>query len=58
MTEAEFRARLADLGIKLDDVTRGSAFKGAQHLRSEVAGVARRPLELPWVMRGKSRPDF
>jgi hypothetical protein len=37
MTEAEFRARLAALGITLDDKAFAAAFKGARHLRAEVA---------------------
>lgn len=37
MTEAEFRARLAALGLHLDDKAFAAAFKGAQHLRAEIA---------------------
>ena len=39
MTEAEFRARLAALGITLDDRAFAAASKGAQHLRAEVARI-------------------
>lgn len=39
MTEAEFRARLAALGLVLDDRAFAAAFAGAQHLRGEVARV-------------------
>ena len=39
MTEPEFRARLAALGLTLDDKAFAIAFKGAQHLRGEVAKV-------------------
>jgi hypothetical protein len=37
MTEEDFRARLAALGIQLDDRAFTAAFKNAQKLRSEVA---------------------
>jgi hypothetical protein len=37
MTEDDFRARLAALGIQLDDRAFAAAFKGAQRLRSEAA---------------------
>ena len=36
-TEAEFRARLAALGLHLDDKAFAAAWAGAQHLRAEVA---------------------
>lgn len=36
-TEAQFRARLAALGLKLDDTAFAAAWAGAQHLRGEVA---------------------
>lgn len=39
MTESEFRARLASLGITLDDKAFAAAWKGAQHLRGEVARI-------------------
>lgn len=39
MTEAEFRARLAALGLTLDDKAFAAAWAGAQHLRGEVARV-------------------
>ncbi len=38
-TEAEFRARLAALGLTLDDKAFAAAWAGAQHLRAEVARV-------------------
>lgn len=38
-TEAEFRARLAELGLHLDDKAFAAAWAGAQHLRAEVARV-------------------
>jgi hypothetical protein len=37
MTEAEFRARLAALGLELDAKAFAAAWAGAQHLRGEVA---------------------
>jgi hypothetical protein len=37
MTEADFRARLAALGIQLDDRAFTAAFEDAQKLRSEAA---------------------
>ena len=40
MTEAEFRARLEALGLKLDPRAFDAAYAGAQHLRAEVARVA------------------
>lgn len=40
MTEAEFRARLDALGLRLDDKAFAAAFKGAQNLRDEVARIA------------------
>lgn len=39
MTEAEFRARLAAIGLTLDDQAFAAAWAGAQHLRGEVAKV-------------------
>lgn len=39
MTEADFRARLAALGIALDDRAFAAAWAGAQHLRGEIARV-------------------
>ena len=39
MTEAEFRARLAALGLTLDAKAFDAAWKGAQHLRDEVARI-------------------
>jgi len=39
MTEAEFRARLAALGLTLDASAFAAAWKGAQHLRAEAARV-------------------
>jgi hypothetical protein len=39
MTEAEFRARLAALGLTLDEKALAAAWSGAQHLRTEVAKV-------------------
>ena len=38
-TETEFRARLAALGLTLDDKAFAAALAGAQHLRAEVAKV-------------------
>lgn len=38
-TEAEFRARLAALGLTLDAKAFAAAWAGAQHLRAEVARV-------------------
>jgi hypothetical protein len=38
-TETEFRARLAALGLTLDDKAFAAAWAGAQHLRGEVAKV-------------------
>lgn len=38
-TESEFRARLAALGLSLDDKAFAAAWAGAQHLRGEVARV-------------------
>ena len=38
-TEYEFRARLAALGLTLDDKAFAAAWKGAQHLRGEVARI-------------------
>ena len=39
MTEAAFRARLAVLGLKLDDAAFAAAWAGAQHLRAEISRV-------------------
>lgn len=39
MTEADFRARLAALGIALDAKAFAAAFKGAQQLRAEIAKI-------------------
>ena len=39
MTEAQFRARLEAIGLHLDAKAFAAAFKGAQHLRSEVAKI-------------------
>ena len=39
MTEAEFRARLAALGLTLDEKAFAAAWAGAQHLRGEVARI-------------------
>jgi hypothetical protein len=39
MTEAEFRARLEALGLKLDERAFAAAWQGAQHLRGEIARV-------------------
>lgn len=38
-TESDFRARLAALGLTLDDKAFAAAYAGAQHLRGEVAKV-------------------
>ncbi|HOZ32320.1 MAG TPA: hypothetical protein PLM52_05520 [Tabrizicola sp.] len=38
-TENDFRARLAALGLTLDDKAFAAAWAGAQHLRAEVAKV-------------------
>ncbi|WP_170971959.1 hypothetical protein [Rhodobacter sp. SY28-1] len=38
-TKDEFRARLAALGLTLDDKAFAAAWAGAQHLRGEVAKV-------------------
>ena len=38
-TESQFRARLAALGLALDDKAFAAAWAGAQHLRGEVAKV-------------------
>ena len=40
MTEADYRARLATLGLKLDDKAFAAAWAGAQHLRAEIALIA------------------
>jgi hypothetical protein len=37
LTENEFRARLAALGLTLDARAFAAAFQGAQHLRAEMA---------------------
>jgi len=39
ITEVEFRARLAALGLTLDEKAFAAAWSGAQHLRAEVAKV-------------------
>jgi len=39
LTETDFRARLAALGLTLDDKAFAAAWAGAQHLRGEVAKV-------------------
>ena len=39
LTKDEFRARLAALGLSLDDKAFAAAWAGAQHLRGEVAKV-------------------
>lgn len=39
MTEDDFRARLAALGLNLDARAFAAAWAGAQHLRGEVASV-------------------
>ncbi len=39
MTEDDFRARLAALGLNLDPRAFAAAWAGAQHLRGEVARV-------------------
>ena len=39
MTESDFRERLKALGIILDDKAFAAAFKGAQHLRAQVAQI-------------------
>jgi hypothetical protein len=39
MTKADFAARLAALGLSLDDRAFAAAWAGAQHLRAEVARV-------------------
>lgn len=39
MTEADFRARLAALGLTLDEKAFAIAFKGALNLRGEVARI-------------------
>ncbi len=41
MTEATFRARLAALGLTLDDKAFAAAWAGAQHLRAEIARVGK-----------------
>lgn len=38
-TEDEFRARLAALGLTLDDKAFAAAWNGAQHLRGEVTRI-------------------
>lgn len=40
LTEAEFRARLAALGLALEARAFAAAWAGAQHLRAEMARVA------------------
>lgn len=39
LTEAEFRDRLAALGLAFDEKAFAAAWAGAQHLRAEVAKV-------------------
>lgn len=39
LTEADFRARLAALGLTLDEKAFAAAWAGAQHLRGEVAKI-------------------
>jgi len=39
LTEADFRARLAALGLTLDEKAFAAAWAGAQHLRAEVARI-------------------
>ena len=39
MTEQDFRARLEALGLHLDPKAFAAAFKGAEHLREEVAKI-------------------
>ena len=39
MTEAQFRERLKALGLTLDDQAIAAAFKGAQHLRTQVTQI-------------------
>jgi hypothetical protein len=39
LTKDDFRARLAALGLTLDDKAFAAAWAGAQHLRGEVAKV-------------------
>lgn len=39
MTKADFRDRLAALGLTLDAKAFAAAWKGAQHLRDEVARI-------------------
>lgn len=39
LKEAEYRARLVALGLKLDEKAFAAAWVGAQHLRAEVAKV-------------------
>jgi hypothetical protein len=39
ITKDEFRARLAALGLTLDEMAFAAAWAGAQHLRGEVAKV-------------------
>ena len=38
-TEAEFRVRLAALGLTFDDRAFAAAWAGAQHLQAEVAKI-------------------
>ena len=40
MTEHDFRARLAALGLTLDPKAFAAAWAGAQHLRGETAKIA------------------
>jgi hypothetical protein len=39
LTEADFRGRLAAIGLTLDDKAFTAAWAGAQHLRGEVAKI-------------------
>lgn len=39
LTESDFRARLAALGLTLDPKAFTAAWAGAQHLRAEVARI-------------------
>ena len=39
ITESEFRARLAALGLVLDEKAFAAAWAGARHLRAEVARI-------------------
>lgn len=39
LTETEFRARLAALGLTLDPAAFAAAWAGARHLRAEIARI-------------------